>query len=155
MLNGAELRPGSKLANFKAKVMYLRTCPLEKINVPRISETVLCSLYFCSVSFDGCSPGGRRGMTNSKITRLKHRNLGLTHLICNAPSREKENDFHLVPTMNSNLVIWRIHRLLPRKLRCPSSFVIFCSCLCKTASSARKPFTETLALRFSLDFAFY
>ena len=93
MLNGAELRPGSKLANFKAKVMYLRTCPLEKFNVPRISETVLCSLYFCSVSFDGCSPGGRRGMTNSKITRLKHRNLDLTHLICNAPSREKKNIF--------------------------------------------------------------
>ena len=52
-------------------------------------ETVLCVLYFGSVSFDGRSAGGRRAMGNFKIIPLEYRNLDLTNLICNAASRLK------------------------------------------------------------------
>ena len=50
-----------------------------------------------------------------------------------------------------------LHTTLNSQVSTVKTEVFFCifSCLCKTASTAGEPFTETVTLRFSLDFAFY
>ena len=50
-----------------------------------------------------------------------------------------------------------LHTTLNSQVSTVKTEVFFCifSCLCKTASTAGEPFTETVTSRFSLDFAFY
>ena len=114
------------------------------------------SSYFCSVSFYGRSAGGRKAMKNSKITPFEHCNLDLTNLINAMQPAALKNWifiwFKLWVQILSCDVMCKIHRFAPWRLRLPS---VFCQCLCKTVSSARQPFTETLTPCFSPDFAFY